>query len=424
MSHRQPYFCPEACGTGVSRREIPTLQTSIRPVAYPVQHQRSSVPSVQHLNNLVIPSGSNPSAVDFQAASRSQIPYLYDPQRQLDPTLVVTTGYPALWSPKVVMYNNHPNKSTCTKTIPSLPVENFVRVPRTAPEIISHDSSIPPRSMSSKSINFSSNKADSLELSASVTSLPASRSNTAMKKASNYSQRSLPSGLEPSNSPSGTERRHSSTCTLRSTLPGAKSVISKKTSNGGGPQKKVRSSKSNIPGTSRYWTPSEHKLFILALLKYGPKDLKSIADYVGTRNTIQCRTHEQKCFMRLMREAQRETELRVANVYQAQGPAGDSSQCGHESQQKTGDGSEPATLSSTSTAVDMCSPVGCISTSPSQSSSWSSDVAVTKTEKNTYDNNEPASSNKSAKDVYSVPASCGLTLLCVVSEEMSRALSC
>lgn len=71
--------------------------------------------------------------------------------------------------------------------------------------------------------------------------------------------------------------------------------------------KKVRSSKSNIPGESRYWTPSEHKLFVEALLTYGPKDLKSIANYVGTRNMIQCRTHEQKCFMRLMREAQRET---------------------------------------------------------------------------------------------------------------------
>lgn len=71
--------------------------------------------------------------------------------------------------------------------------------------------------------------------------------------------------------------------------------------------KKVRSSKSNIPGESRYWTPSEHKLFVEALLTYGPKDLKSIANYVGTRNMIQCRTHEQKCFMRLMKEAQRET---------------------------------------------------------------------------------------------------------------------
>ncbi|PXF44691.1 Myb-like protein I [Gracilariopsis chorda] len=74
--------------------------------------------------------------------------------------------------------------------------------------------------------------------------------------------------------------------------------------------KKVRSSKSNIPGESRYWTPSEHKLFIEAVWKYGPKNLKAISSYVGTRNMIQCRTHEQKCFMRLMREAQRENMAR------------------------------------------------------------------------------------------------------------------
>lgn len=119
------------------------------------------------------------------------------------------------------------------------------------------------------------------------------------------------------------------------------------------PAKKVRSSKSNIPGTSRYWTPSEHKLFVEALLKFGPKDLKSISGYVGTRNMIQCRTHEQKCFMRLMREAQRDTMIRNGQL----------------------------------------SDVG-------------SDTRVVKLQ----------------KDVYSVPASCGISLLCAVTEEMTRSL--
>lgn len=124
------------------------------------------------------------------------------------------------------------------------------------------------------------------------------------------------------------------------------------------PPKKVRSSKSNIPGESRYWTPSEHKLFVEALLKYGPKDLKSISAYVGTRNMIQCRTHEQKCFMRLMREAQRETFLREGQDWDsAYGP------------------------------------------------NKSADVK-----------------SRLQKDVYSVPPSCGLTLLCVVGEEMQRSL--
>lgn len=73
---------------------------------------------------------------------------------------------------------------------------------------------------------------------------------------------------------------------------------------------RVRSSKSNVPGVSRYWTPSEHKLFIEAVLHYGPKDLKAIARCVGTRSVVQCRTHSQKFFQRLMREAEKETAAR------------------------------------------------------------------------------------------------------------------
>lgn len=56
---------------------------------------------------------------------------------------------------------------------------------------------------------------------------------------------------------------------------------------------------------SRYWTPEEHKLFLDALEKYGPKDVKSISVYVGTRNPTQVRTHAQKYFLRLEREKTR-----------------------------------------------------------------------------------------------------------------------
>lgn len=59
------------------------------------------------------------------------------------------------------------------------------------------------------------------------------------------------------------------------------------------------------PGRSRYWTSTEHKLFLDALREFGHKDLKSIAAHVRTRNITQVRTHSQKYFMRLMREAQR-----------------------------------------------------------------------------------------------------------------------
>lgn len=60
-----------------------------------------------------------------------------------------------------------------------------------------------------------------------------------------------------------------------------------------------------MAGQSRYWTPSEHRLFVEALSLYGTKDLKAIAAHVATRNQTQVRTHAQKWSMRLVREAKR-----------------------------------------------------------------------------------------------------------------------
>lgn len=54
---------------------------------------------------------------------------------------------------------------------------------------------------------------------------------------------------------------------------------------------------------SRYWTPSEHKRFLEALNKFGPKDVRAIANFVGSRNATQVRTHAQKYFLRLARES-------------------------------------------------------------------------------------------------------------------------
>eukprot|EP00324_Dicrateria_rotunda_P000620 CAMPEP_0206168660 /NCGR_PEP_ID=MMETSP1474-20131121/32947_1 /ASSEMBLY_ACC=CAM_ASM_001110 /TAXON_ID=97495 /ORGANISM="Imantonia sp., Strain RCC918" /LENGTH=163 /DNA_ID=CAMNT_0053574181 /DNA_START=11 /DNA_END=499 /DNA_ORIENTATION=+ len=59
---------------------------------------------------------------------------------------------------------------------------------------------------------------------------------------------------------------------------------------------------------SRYWTDEEHGLFLEALSLYGPKDVKSIAAHVGTRNSTQVRTHSQKYFLRLDRERKKEDE--------------------------------------------------------------------------------------------------------------------
>ncbi|EME30297.1 myb domain-containing protein [Galdieria sulphuraria] len=60
-------------------------------------------------------------------------------------------------------------------------------------------------------------------------------------------------------------------------------------------------------GQSRYWSPEEHKLFLEALSEFGHRDLRAISTYVGTRSMVQCRTHLQKYFMKLAREAKRST---------------------------------------------------------------------------------------------------------------------
>eukprot|EP00184_Porphyridium_aerugineum_P007862 CAMPEP_0184691702 /NCGR_PEP_ID=MMETSP0313-20130426/468_1 /TAXON_ID=2792 /ORGANISM="Porphyridium aerugineum, Strain SAG 1380-2" /LENGTH=821 /DNA_ID=CAMNT_0027149461 /DNA_START=823 /DNA_END=3288 /DNA_ORIENTATION=- len=57
--------------------------------------------------------------------------------------------------------------------------------------------------------------------------------------------------------------------------------------------------------SSRYWTPEEHDRFLDGLKIYGSKDIKNIAKHVGTRNATQVRTHAQKYYLRLSREAMR-----------------------------------------------------------------------------------------------------------------------
>eukprot|EP00871_Galdieria_phlegrea_P002705 jgi/Galph1/3435/GphlegSOOS_G2113.1 len=54
--------------------------------------------------------------------------------------------------------------------------------------------------------------------------------------------------------------------------------------------------------TSRYWTREEHSRFLKGLAIFGCKDIKSISNYVGTRNSTQVRTHAQKYYQRLARE--------------------------------------------------------------------------------------------------------------------------
>jgi len=66
--------------------------------------------------------------------------------------------------------------------------------------------------------------------------------------------------------------------------------------------KALAASKPQPKVQSRYWTAEEHHQFLIGLEKYGPRDVKSIAALVGTRNATQVRTHAQKYFLRQARE--------------------------------------------------------------------------------------------------------------------------
>mmetsp|Transcript_25105 Transcript_25105/g.48889 ORF Transcript_25105/g.48889 Transcript_25105/m.48889 type:complete len:443 (+) Transcript_25105:221-1549(+) len=58
----------------------------------------------------------------------------------------------------------------------------------------------------------------------------------------------------------------------------------------------------DMAGQSRYWTAEEHQRFVDAIGLYGPKDVRQIANFVGTRNATQVRTHAQKYFLKMTRE--------------------------------------------------------------------------------------------------------------------------
>jgi len=62
---------------------------------------------------------------------------------------------------------------------------------------------------------------------------------------------------------------------------------------------------------SRYWTAEEHQRYLEAIKKYGDRDVKSIASYVGTRNATQVRTHGQKYNLRLEREKRKHDDSRL-----------------------------------------------------------------------------------------------------------------
>mmetsp|Transcript_12189 Transcript_12189/g.37171 ORF Transcript_12189/g.37171 Transcript_12189/m.37171 type:complete len:207 (+) Transcript_12189:436-1056(+) len=79
-------------------------------------------------------------------------------------------------------------------------------------------------------------------------------------------------------------------------------------------KKKKSSSGDNKKSTSRYWTSEEHQKFLEGLAKFGHKDVKAISNYVATRNATQVRTHAQKYYLRLSREAARNSDKETSQV--------------------------------------------------------------------------------------------------------------
>eukprot|EP00188_Purpureofilum_apyrenoidigerum_P000646 Plantae.Rhodophyta-Purpureofilum_apyrenoidigerum.ctg12964.p1 GENE.Plantae.Rhodophyta-Purpureofilum_apyrenoidigerum.ctg12964~~Plantae.Rhodophyta-Purpureofilum_apyrenoidigerum.ctg12964.p1 ORF type:complete len:207 (+),score=44.48 Plantae.Rhodophyta-Purpureofilum_apyrenoidigerum.ctg12964:401-1021(+) len=79
-------------------------------------------------------------------------------------------------------------------------------------------------------------------------------------------------------------------------------------------KKKKSSSGDNKKSTSRYWTSEEHQRFLEGLAKFGHKDVKAISNYVATRNATQVRTHAQKYYLRLSREAARKSEKETSEI--------------------------------------------------------------------------------------------------------------
>lgn len=152
--------------------------------------------------------------------------------------------------------------------------------------------------------------------------------------------------------------------------------------------KKERAAKVKIPGQSRYWTPEEHKLFLEALNKYGHKDLRSISAYVGTRNMTQVRTHSQKYFMRLMREAKR------------QNPAAKAEEAAQKEAKDTANASN--------TDGNNASHNG-----TSSSSSKPPRAPAESGEQNAREDVKDGENG----DKYSVPNTCGMTLLCLVGQD-------
>jgi len=200
-----------------------------------------------------------------------------------------------------------------------------------------------------------------------------------------------------------------------------KKGVRKHTSSNRKSSSKDKAPTKKIPGQSRYWTPEEHKLFLEALRRFGHKDLRSISAYVGTRNMTQVRTHSQKYFMRLMREAKRQNpSSNTANATSnanANGNGNRTNTAAAPTPPGTSDAdSDPAPQPSRTTvaASDVSNDDRKLNSAAKNNNAAAATQPGTTTTTTPADGAPAVDPNA---DKYSVPNTCGMTLLCLVGQD-------
>ena len=65
----------------------------------------------------------------------------------------------------------------------------------------------------------------------------------------------------------------------------------------------------------RYWSAEEHARFLEAIVLYGTRDAKRIAEHVGNKTATQVRTHGQKYWLRLASRPDLGSALEIVEQY-------------------------------------------------------------------------------------------------------------
>lgn len=96
--------------------------------------------------------------------------------------------------------------------------------------------------------------------------------------------------------------QRSRTPTLTAIASTSGDAASDSSEHGDGPTKKSQRRKSYTLAKKRvYWTEDEHERFLQALEKYG-REWKKVEEIVGTKSSVQIRSHAQKYFLKASRE--------------------------------------------------------------------------------------------------------------------------